>query len=76
VFSDLDIVFSLLHRDYTINEEKNLTIPCGSSDNPSIWTRDGNKINSNYNVIIVSVRQQSPVAVLVQADYKNFDCFC
>jgi ribosomal protein S16 len=55
VFSDLDIVFSLLHRDYIINEGKNLTVPC-DSDNPSIWARDGSKINSNYNVIIVSVR--------------------
>lgn len=53
VFSNLDIVFSLLHRDYTINEGKNLTIPCG--DYQSIWTRDGNEITSNYNVIIVSV---------------------
>lgn len=57
VFSNLDIVFSLLQRDYTVNEGKNLTMPCGGGDSvyPSIWTRDGKNLTSNYNVIIVSV---------------------
>lgn len=59
VFSNLDIVFSLLHRDYTTNEGKNLTIPCGDT-NPSIWTRDGSNITSNYNLIIVSVTKRPP----------------
>lgn len=54
VFSDLDIVFSLLQRDYVINAGKNLTIPCGDISSQSIWTRDGNNITNNYNVIIVS----------------------
>lgn len=59
VFSNLDIVFSLLHRDYTANEGKNVTIPCGDT-NPSIWTRDGSNITSNYNLIIVSVTKRPP----------------
>lgn len=67
VFSNLDIVFSLLHRDYTINEGKNLTIPC-DTENPSIWTRDGSEINSNHNVIIVSVKRPETFDCLLSAN--------
>lgn len=55
VFSNLDIVFSSLHRDYVINEGKNLTIPCGESNYPSVWSRYGSNITNHYSVINVSV---------------------
>ncbi|CRK97316.1 CLUMA_CG010710, isoform A [Clunio marinus] len=51
VFSNLDIVLSVFHRDYAIHEGKNLTIPCGDSIYPSIWRRDGRNITNNYNLI-------------------------
>lgn len=59
VFSNLDVVFSLLYRDFIVNEGKNLTMPCGD-ENPSIWRRDDRNISNNYNVIIVSVKRLSP----------------
>ena len=58
MFSKLDLVFSLLQRDYTVNEGKNLTIPCVGDDPeyPSVWAHEGKNMTSNYNVIIVSIR--------------------
>lgn len=58
MLSDLDVVFSLLRRDFIVNEGKNLTLPCGDA-NPSIWRRDDRNISSNYNIIIVSVKRLS-----------------
>jgi hypothetical protein len=57
VFSKLDLVFSLLQRDYSVNEGKNLTIFCagGDRDYPAIWTHNGKNMTSDYNVIIVSI---------------------
>lgn len=57
MFSKLDLVFSLLQKDYTVNEGKNLTMSCGGGnlDYPSIWTHDGKNMTANYKVIIVSI---------------------
>lgn len=58
VLSNLDIVFSLLHRDYVVHEGKNLTIKCddgskSASDHPVLWSHNGETIQSNYNLIMV-----------------------
>jgi hypothetical protein len=54
VLFDVDFVNSLIRRDYSVLAGKNLTIPCENSDNGtiSVWTRDGNTLSSNTNVII------------------------
>lgn len=56
VFSNLDIVFSLLHRDYVVHEGKNLTIKCddgSKSEFPALWSHNGENVQSNYNLIMV-----------------------
>lgn len=71
MFSNLDIVFSLLHRDFAINEGKNITIPCGDNENPSVWSRDGKTITNDYNVIIVSMANYLHHVFTVRIRYQT-----
>lgn len=58
VFANLDIVLSMLQRDYVVHEGKNFTIKCddgSNSDYPVLWTRNNEQIEDNYNLIMVRV---------------------
>lgn len=50
VIFDVDIVNSLVRRDYSAHVGKNLTIPCKSDSGAILWTRDEKNISSNLNV--------------------------